>query len=87
MTSARLPKSHPAVTAGANGATTDSACKVQLRADCKSLKVLDKPEIVYEVKLVKGVTTSTMCVAADGTVKAALELKPAKDHKEAPVTP
>jgi hypothetical protein len=83
---ADLPKAvADAVTAGANGATTDSACKVQLRADCKSLKVLDKPEIVYEVKLVKGDTTSTMCVAEDGTVKTAPE--PTPTHKDAPATP
>lgn len=84
---ADLPKAvADAVTAGANGATTDSACKVQLRAERKGLKVLDKPEIVYEVKLVKGVTTSTMQVAEDGTVKTALELTPTKEHKDTPPT-
>lgn len=84
---ADLPKAvADAVTAGANGATTDSACKVELRADRKSLKVFDKPEIVYEVKLVKGITTSTMCVAADGTVKTALELTPTKEHTDTPAT-
>ena len=85
---ADLPKAvADAVTAGANGATTASVCKVQLRADRKSLKVLDKPEIVYEVKLVKGGTASKMCVAADGTVNAAHELKPPQDLKDAPATP
>ena len=84
---ADLPKAvADAVTAGANGATTDSACKVELRADRKGLTVLDKPEIVYEVKLVKGATTSTMCVAADGTVKTALDLTPTKEHTDTPAT-
>jgi hypothetical protein len=84
---ADLPKAvADAVTAGANGAATDSACKVELRADRKGLKVLDKPEIVYEIKLVKGVTTSTMCVAADGTVKTAPDLTPTKEHTDTPAT-
>jgi hypothetical protein len=56
---------------------------VQLRADRKSLKVLDKPEI----KLTKCTTTSTMCVAADCTVKTALDLTPTQEQKDTPVTP
>ena len=84
---ADLPKAvADAVTAGANGATTESACKVELRADRKGLKVLDKPEISYEIKLVKGATTSTMCVAENGTVKTALELTPTQKHKDTPAT-
>jgi hypothetical protein len=59
---------------------------VELRADRKGLKVLDKPEISYEIKLVKGATTSTMCVAENGTVKTALELTPTQKHKDTPAT-
>ena len=57
-----------------NGAKTDLATKAEWRADPKSLKALDKPAIVYEIRLVKGGTEGTMQVAEDGTVQAPLVL-------------
>lgn len=85
---ADLPKAvAEAVAAGANGATTTNpAAKVEMRADSRGTKVLDKPEIVYEVQLTKGDTSGMMRVAEDGTVKRALELRPITKRGEAPAT-
>jgi hypothetical protein len=66
------------------GATTDSASKIEWRADRRGEQPLEKPTFSYAVRLVKGDQAGILMVADDGTVRRPVRLTPIPKPAEAP---
>jgi hypothetical protein len=64
------------VTANADGATMDSATKIEWRADRSDGQPLSKPQIYYAVHLVKGSQGGVTWLDEYGSVKTPLRLRP-----------